>query len=77
MITKAVQIQLQHFQASKQRPSSLLAEDAENRSNSAMGGVCVEGGGRSLPSANPDNVAAGDATDAQCGGEGGRRVGVG
>jgi hypothetical protein len=35
--------------------------------------------GRSLPSANPDNVAAGGATDARCGGEGkgGRRVGVG
>jgi hypothetical protein len=29
------------------------------------------GGGRSLPSANPDNVAAGGATDARCGGEGG------
>ena len=24
-------------------------------------------GGRSLPSANPDNVAAGGATDARCG----------
>ena len=30
-----------------------------------------EGGGRSLPSANPDNVAPGGATDARCGGEGG------
>jgi hypothetical protein len=30
------------------------------------------GGGRSLPSANPDNVAAGGATDAWCGGGGGR-----
>ena len=28
------------------------------------------GGGRSLPSANPDNVAAGGANDARCG-EGG------
>ncbi len=26
-----------------------------------------EGGGRSLPSANPDNVAAGGVTDARCG----------
>jgi hypothetical protein len=26
----------------------------------------VSGGGRSLPSANPDNVAAGGATDATC-----------
>ncbi len=26
-----------------------------------------EGGGRSLPSADPDNVAAGGATDARCG----------
>ncbi len=26
--------------------------------------------GRSLPSANPDNVAAGGTTDARCGGEG-------
>ncbi len=34
-----------------------------------------EGGGvGSLPSANPDNVAAGGATDARCGGEGGRGV---
>ena len=34
--------------------------------------MCVgERGGRSLPSANPDNVAAGGATDARCGGEGG------
>ncbi len=30
------------------------------------------GGGRSIPSANPDTVAAGGAIDAQCGrGEGG------
>jgi len=29
-------------------------------------GECVWGG-RSLPSANPDNVAAGGATDARCG----------
>ena len=36
-----------------------------------------EGGGRSLPSANPDNVAAGGATDARCGGEGERRGGMG
>jgi hypothetical protein len=35
------------------------------------------GGGRSLPSANPDNVAAGGGTDARCGGRGERRVGVG
>ncbi len=36
------------------------------------------GGGRSLPSAYPDNVAAGGATDARCGeGEvGGGRGGV-
>jgi hypothetical protein len=27
-------------------------------------------GGRSLPSANPDNVAAGGAIDARCGGGG-------
>ncbi len=40
-----------------------------------MGGG--EGGGRSFPSANPDNVAAGGATDARCGGRGERRVGVG
>jgi hypothetical protein len=33
-------------------------------------GECVGGGGRSPPSANPDNVAAGGATDARCG-EGG------
>ncbi len=44
-----------------------------------MGGGGAVGRGRSLPSANPDNVAAGGATDAQCGGEGGggRRAGVG
>jgi hypothetical protein len=35
-----------------------------------------EGGGRSLPSANPDNMAAGGATDARCGG-GGRLEGGG
>ncbi len=35
------------------------------------------GRGRSLPSANPDNVAAGGATDAQCGGGRKRRGGVG
>ncbi len=36
-------------------------------------GECVGGGGRSLPSVNPDNVAAGGATDARCGeGEVGR-----
>jgi hypothetical protein len=35
------------------------------------------GGGRSLPSANPDNVAAGGATDARCGGRGERRGGMG
>jgi hypothetical protein len=75
MITKAVQIQLQHIQAPKWRPSSLLAEVAENCSNSAMGSMWVEeGGGRSLPSANPDNVAAGGATDARCG-EGGELEG--
>ncbi len=48
-----------------------MAEDAENCSKSAMGGAWVKGGGRSLPSANPDNVAAGGATDARCGGGGG------
>ncbi len=39
-----------------------------------MGSVC--GGGRSLPSANPDNVAAGGVTDARCGegGEGWHKV---
>jgi hypothetical protein len=36
---------------------------------SCMGSACV-GGGKSLPSANPDNVAAGGATDARRG-EGG------
>ncbi len=54
-----------------------MVEDAENCSNSAMGGAWVEGGGRSLPSANPGNVAAGGATDARYGGRGERRVGVG
>ncbi len=52
-----------------------MAEDAENYSNSAMGGgagMGIGGRGRSLPSANPDDVAAGSATDARCGGEGGR-----
>jgi hypothetical protein len=38
-------MQLQHFKAPKWRPSSLLAEDAENCSNSAMGGTWVKGGG--------------------------------
>ena len=33
-----------------------------------MGGAWVGG---SLPSANPDNMAAGGATDARCGGKGG------
>jgi hypothetical protein len=33
------------------------------------------GGGRSLPSANPDNVATGGATDARCGGERGGEEG--
>ncbi len=36
----------------------------------SCGGECVGGGGGGLPSANPDNMAAGGATDAQCG-EGG------
>ncbi len=35
-----------------------------------MEGGWAVGRGRSLPSANPDNVAAGGATDARCGGEG-------
>ena len=48
-----------------------MAEDAENCSNSAMGGGGGVGG-RSLPSANLDNVAAGGATDVRCGGGGGR-----
>ncbi len=52
-----------------------MAEDAENHINSAWeerGGGNVRG--MSLPSANPDNVAAGGATDTWCGrgeGEGG------
>jgi hypothetical protein len=53
-----------------------LAEDAENCSNSALGGTWVKGGG--LPSADPDNVATGGATDVQCGeggGEGGEEGG--
>ncbi len=56
-----------------------MAEDAENHINSAMRGRGGrgKGGGRSLPSANPDNVAAGGVTDALCVGGGGRRVGVG
>ncbi len=37
-------------------------------------GGCVGGGGESLPSANPDNVAAGGATDARRG-EGGKLEG--
>ncbi len=47
MITKAVQIQLQHLKAPKWRPSSLLAEVAKNRPKSAMGGTWVgeRGGG--------------------------------
>ena len=53
-----------------------MAEVAENCPNSAMGRTWVRGG-RSLPSANPDNVAAGGATDARCGGEGERRGGMG
>ncbi len=44
-----------------------MAEFAENCYNPAMGSMWVGGGGRSLPSANPDNVAAGGATDARCG----------
>jgi hypothetical protein len=32
-----------------------------------MGGGGTVGRGRSLPSVNPDNVAAGGATDARCG----------
>ncbi len=45
-----------------------------------MEGGGAVGRGRSLPSANPDNVAAGGATDARCGvgeGGGGRRADVG
>ncbi len=42
-----------------------MAEVTENCYNPAMGSVWVGGGGRSLPSANPDNVAAGGVTDAQ------------
>ncbi len=64
MITIAVQIQLQHSQAPKWRPSLILAEVTENCYNPAMGSVWV-GGRRSLPSANPDNVAAGGVTDAR------------
>jgi hypothetical protein len=45
MIAKAAQVQLRYFQVSKLRPSSLLAEDAENYTNSALGGAWVEGGG--------------------------------
>ncbi len=57
-----------------------MDEVAENCSNSAIGstGVGEREGGRSLPSANPDNVAAGGATDARCGeGEEGGREGRG
>ncbi len=55
-----------------------MDEVAENCPNSAMGSAWV---GVGLPSANPDNVAAGGATDARCG-EGGswrgeRRGGLG
>ncbi len=46
-----------------------MAEDAENHINSAMGGGGTVVRGRSLPSANPDNVAAGGTIDAHCGGE--------
>ncbi len=54
-----------------------MAEDAENHINSAMGGGGAVGvRGRSLLSANPDNVAAGGATDVQCGGGGGGRGGL-
>ncbi len=45
-----------------------MVENAENHINSAMGGGGTVGRGRSLPSANPDNVAAGGTIDAQCGG---------
>ncbi len=45
IITIAVQIQLQHFQAPKWRPSSILVEVAENCYNPAMGSVWVGGGG--------------------------------
>ena len=54
-----------------------MIEDAENHINSAMGKGEGAVRGRSLPSANPDNVAAGCATDARCGGEGERRGGDG
>jgi hypothetical protein len=49
-----------------------LAENAENHIIQPWGGGGAVGRGRSLPSANPHNVAAGGATDARCGGgEGG------
>ena len=54
-----------------------MAEDAENHINSAGGRGGAVGRGRSLPSANPDNVAAGGATEARFGGKGERRGGVG
>ncbi len=55
-----------------------MAEDAEITQIQPWGGGAMGGGGRSLPLANPDNVAAGGATDARCGGgRGERRVGVG
>jgi hypothetical protein len=60
-----------------------LAENPENHIFQPWGVRGWRGGavgrGRSLPSANTDNVAAGGATDAQWGGEGGggRRAGVG
>jgi hypothetical protein len=63
MITIAVQIQLQHSQAPKWRPSSILAEAAKNWLKSCLGGVW--GKGLPLP-ANPDNVTSGGATDAWC-----------
>ncbi len=53
-----------------------MAEVAENYPNPAMGSTWVGDGGGSLPSANPDNVAAGGATDARCG-EGGSWRGEG
>ena len=40
-----------------------MAEDTENHTNLAMRGGAGGGGG----GANPDNVAAGGATDARCG----------
>jgi hypothetical protein len=48
MITKAVKIQLEHFEAPKWRPSSTLAEVSENCSNSAMGSTWVGEGGAEI-----------------------------